>query len=244
MSTKPTTLITGSGKRIGAAMARHLVRQGHDLVLHYHRSQVEAEALAVELRKMGAVVTLVQADLEKPEGLSGFWAGLPPVTNIIHNASRYTRDKLETFGAADLRVHLAVNLEAPLLLTQGFMGQLPAGVAGRVVVLGDDALGWSTSPEFFTYAVSKHAWASVIDLLAAACAPRATANVIALAPTLPGASDSAEMFTRLAAWSPLKRTGSVEEVLTALDCLLASPGVTGQVLGLGNGMGLRSFRAD
>lgn len=221
-----------------------MAARGHDLVLHYHRSQDEAETLAAELRKAGAVVTLVQADLEKPEDLSGFWAGLPPVTNIIHNASRYTRDKLESFNAADLRAHLAVNLEAPLVLTQGFMGQLPAGSAGRVIVLGDDALGWSASPEFFTYAVSKHAWASLIDLLAASCAPRATANVIALAPTLPGETDSPEMFTRLAARAPLKRTGSVEEVLTALDFLLASPGMTGQVLGLGNGMGLRSFRAD
>jgi NAD(P)-dependent dehydrogenase (short-subunit alcohol dehydrogenase family) len=240
---KPSTLITGAGKRIGAAIARHLAAQGHDLVLHYHQSRAEAEALAGELRRIGAMVTLVQADLEHPESLGAFWAGLPPVTTIIHNASRYTRDRVDSFTAADLRAHLAVNLEAPLVLSQGFLAQLPAGAHGNIVVLGDNAMGWSISPEFFSYAVSKHAWAALIDLLAAAAAPRARANVIALAPTLPNSSDTDELFERLAQRAPLKRTGSVAEVLAALDFILAGEGFSGQVIGLGNGMGFSTSRA-
>ena len=237
MSEKTTTLITGAGKRIGAGIARHLAGRGHDLVLHYHTSKDEAESLAAQLRGEGAAVTLVQANLEDVNSLADFWQGLPPCTNIIHNASRYTRDKLADFSVNDLRAHMAVNFEAPLVLTQGFMAQLPAGVAGNVVVLGDDALGWSISPEFFSYAVSKHAWVSIIELLAAAVAPRARANVIALAPTLPAANDPDGMFARLAERAPLKRTGDVADVLAAVDYLLAAVGTTGQVLHLGNGMG-------
>ena len=168
--------------------------------------------------------------------LLDFWQGLPPVTTIIHNASRYTRDKLDSFSVADLRAHMAVNFEAPLLLTQGFMAQLPAAASGNVVVLGDDALGWSISPEFFSYAVSKHAWTSTIELLAAAVAPRARANLIALAPTLPNTTDPDGMFARLAAQAALKRTGDVADVLAAVDYLLGAVGTTGQVLHLGNGM--------
>lgn len=243
MTSKPTTLITGAGKRIGAAIATHLATAGHDLVLHYHQSKSEAEALAAELKKQGATVTLVQADLAKPDALGAFWKGLPPVTNLIHNASRYTRDTLENFTAADLRDHLAVNLEAPLMLTQGYIHQLPKDASGNVIVLGDNALGWSISPHFFSYAASKHAWASIIDLLAASLAPRARANVVALAPTLPGDADPEGLFTRLADHAPLKRTGNIAEILAAIDYLLASPGVTGQVLGLGNGMGIATQRA-
>ncbi len=242
MTPKPTTLITGSAKRIGAAIAHHLAARGHDLVLHYSQSQGAAEALAADLRKSGATVTLLQADLEDTTRLPSLWQGLPPITHLMHNASRYTRDTLESMTPKDLRAHLAVNLEAPLLLTQGFMAQLPKGSAGSVVVLGDGALGWSISPEFFSYAVSKHAWASVIDLLAAALAPAARANVIALAPTLPGAQDPDGLFERLAEYAPLKRTGDVAEVLAAIDYLLAAPGVTGQVISLGNGMALATPR--
>jgi NAD(P)-dependent dehydrogenase (short-subunit alcohol dehydrogenase family) len=243
MSQKPITLITGAARRIGAHIARHLVSEGHDLVLHYNQSWAEAEALAVELRGLGAAVNLVQADLENTATLASFWNGLPSCTNIIHNASRYTRDTVESFTAADLRAHLAVNLEAPLLLTQGFLAQLPEKASGNIIVLGDDALGWSASPEFFTYAVSKHSWNALIDLLAAACVPRVRVNMVALAPTLPNEMDSAELFERLAARAPLARTGTVEEVLTAIDFVLASPGMTGQRIGLGNGMALTTSRA-
>lgn len=234
---KHTTLITGAGKRIGAQVARHLARQSHQLVLHYHRSKGEAETLAKEL---GAI--LVQADLSDPSSLADFWKGLPPVTNLIHNASLYQRDTLVSMMPENLRAHLAVNLESPLVLTQGFLKQLPKDAAGNVIVLGDDALGWSASPEFFGYSISKHAWRSVIDLIAASLAPHARANLIALAPTLMGETDTKEMFERLANRAPLQRTGSVKEVLTAIDFVLKSPGLTGQVIGLGNGMALATSR--
>jgi NAD(P)-dependent dehydrogenase (short-subunit alcohol dehydrogenase family) len=242
MTHQPTTLITGAGRRIGAGIARHLAGRGHNLVLHYHTSKDEAEALALELRGAGALVTLVQANLEDVESLADFWKGLPPVTTIIHNASRYTRDKLESFTVADLRAHLAVNVEAPLVLTQGFMAQLPAGAAGNVVVLGDDALGASLSPNFFSYSISKHVWVSLIELLADACAPTIRANMIALAPTIPGVNDPDGLFARLAERAPLKRTCDVSEVLAAVDYLLGAVGTTGQVLHLGNGMSLATAR--
>lgn len=243
MTTKPTTLITGAAKRIGAAIARHLAAQGHNLVLHYNHSHDEVEKLAAELRDMDVTVTLVRADLEHLPTREAFWKHLPPCTTIVHNASRYARDKIEDFTPADLRAHLAVNLEAPILLTQGFLAQLPAKASGNVILLGDDALGWSNSPEFFTYAISKHSWSAIIDLLASACAPNVRMNMIALAPTLPGEIDDAELFTRLAKKAPLGRTGEVNEVLSAIDFVLASPGLTGQRIGLGNGMALTTSRA-
>jgi NAD(P)-dependent dehydrogenase (short-subunit alcohol dehydrogenase family) len=243
MTTKPTTLITGGAKRIGAAIARHLAGQGHNIVLHYNQSHDAAEKLAAELRELDVTVTLVRADLEHLPTMEAFWKHLPPCTTIIHNASRWGRDTIDSFTPADLRSHLVVNLEAPILLTQGFLAQMPAHAQGNVILLGDDALGWSNSPEFFTYAVSKHSWSSLVDLLAAACAPQVRMNIIALAATLPGDADGEAMFKRLAEKSPLKRTSSVPEVLTAIDFVLASPGMTGQRIGLGNGMALTTSRA-
>lgn len=241
---KPTTLITGAGKRIGALLAHHLAACGHNLVLHYHHSGDEAAALATALRALPAAptVTLVQADLAQPETLATFWRTLPPVTQLIHNASHYARDTLADFSPRQLREHLAVNLEAPLLLTQGFLAQLPPHEPGNIVVLGDGYHGWSISPEFFTYAASKHAWASLIDLLAAACAPRVRANLIALGPTLKGAMEDDALFARLIARAPLQHTGSVPELCATLDFLWASLSITGQTFSLAGGMGLHTAR--
>lgn len=236
---KSSILITGAGKRIGAALTEHLAAQGHALVLHYSRSKQEAEALAAHLKKNHRIeVTLVQADLADSGALKGFWKGLPPCHAIIHNAAMFERDTVDSFTADGLQQHLAVNLQAPLLLTQGFLAQLPKGITGSVVVLGDGSLGASLGPQFFSYAVSKHAWASVIELLAATLAPRARANLVRPGPTLPGLHDDAAVYGRLAERTPLKRISAPEEICAAVDYFLNAPSVTGQVLSLSGGMHL------
>lgn len=241
-SARPTALITGAAKRIGAKLARHLASEGYDIVLHYHRSAREAEALAAKLRALGATVTLRQADLADTALLGRFWKGLPPCTLLVHNASTFVHDSLGTMTASTLRTQVAVHLEAPLLLAQGFMKQLPKGKAGNIIILGDGEFGWCVAPQFFSYAVSKHAWASVIDLLAGAVAPRARANVIALGPTERNAGDSKETFAMLAREVPLKRESRISDVTAAIDYLLTAEGTTGQVISLANGFGLATYR--
>ena len=235
-------VITGAAKRLGAAIATHFASLGYNLVLHHHQSAAEAGQLAERLYETyGVQAQLKQADLSDPAALTDFWEDLPPCGTLILNAATYTRDTLADMKAATLRNQLVVNLESPLMLAQGFMAQLPASASGSITVIGDGTLGWSISPHFFSYAVSKHAWVSLIELLAAAVAPRARANLIALPPTLPNEGEE-EMFARLAARAPLNRTGSAEELLAALDYLRTAPGVTGQVLSLANGMHLTVAR--
>ena len=62
----PVALITGSARRIGAAIARRLHAEGYDLALHYRGSTTEMQALAAELEAIRAnsVLTL-QADLSE-----------------------------------------------------------------------------------------------------------------------------------------------------------------------------------
>lgn len=238
-SHRPTALITGAAKRIGARIAAHLAARGWDLVLHYHQSAAEAQTLAEQLAHAhGVRVTLRAADLSAP--LDTFWQGLPACSLLVNNAAIYERDTLAELTSDRLARHLHLNLQVPLLLSHGFMAQLPSGMPGHIVVLGDGVVGGSIAPGFFSYAASKHAWVSLIDLLAAAVAPRARANLIAMPPVLPNVIEEEGLFARLAARAPLQRTSTPGEVLTALDFLLASPGVTGQVLSLANGAGLVS----
>ena len=240
---RPTALVTGAAKRIGASIAEHLAVNGYNIILHYHRSGDAAQSLAADLTaRFGATVTLQHADLTNPSALENFWRDLPPCELLIHNASQFTRDTLDTMTAETLRQHLAVHVESPLLLSQGFMKQLPTDAEGNIILLGDGALGWSSSPQFFSYAISKHAWGSVIDLLAAACAPRARCNVITIGPTLMNTGDTEEIFNRLAERAPLKRHGTPAEVAQAIDFLIAAPGVTGQTISLANGFGLAFAR--
>src|SRR5882762_1646053 len=64
-------LVTGGAKRVGAAIARRLHREGAKLMLHYRGSEREARALRAELNVARAdSVALVQADLLDIAGLS------------------------------------------------------------------------------------------------------------------------------------------------------------------------------
>ena len=64
-------LVTGGAKRVGAAIARRLHRQGANLMLHYRGSEREARALRAELNVARTdSVALVQADLLDIAGLS------------------------------------------------------------------------------------------------------------------------------------------------------------------------------
>lgn len=236
-----TALITGGGNRIGAAIAHHLAARGWHLVLHYHQSGEAAETLATALRRShGVRVATRRADLAGP--VEDFWRGLPPCDALVLNAALFERDRLATMDEACLARQMQVNFLAPVGLIRGFMAQLPDNAPGSVTILGDGIMGWSISPEFFSYALSKQAWIGALDVIAAACAPRARVNMLALAPTLPGAQDDAAMFMRLAARAPLQRTGTPQEVCAAVEYLLQAPGVTGQVLSLAGGAGLLSAR--
>ncbi|HXS29298.1 MAG TPA: SDR family NAD(P)-dependent oxidoreductase, partial [Steroidobacteraceae bacterium] len=57
-------LITGGARRVGAAIARKVHAAGGTLVIHYHRSALEAQALAAELNAVRpSSVTPLGADL-------------------------------------------------------------------------------------------------------------------------------------------------------------------------------------
>jgi NAD(P)-dependent dehydrogenase (short-subunit alcohol dehydrogenase family) len=60
--TRPSVLVTGGARRIGAAIARAFGEAGWHVIVHYRRSQGEAEALAATLPS----AEIAAADLSQP----------------------------------------------------------------------------------------------------------------------------------------------------------------------------------
>lgn len=203
--------------------------------------------LADEIRAMGRQVALAQADLNDPAAAETIFAAareMPPVTTLIHNASRFERDRLETLTPEAMRAHFAVNLETPLLLTRTFAERFPKGShPGNVICLVDGMRGWSISPTFLSYSLSRLAVEQAIPLLARELAPHIRVNGIALGATLPGVMDKPTTFAKLEWMAPLKRTSHPGEVCDALDYLLRADSVTGQVINLSGGLNLPAWHA-
>ena len=231
-------LVTGAAKRIGRALALDLAAQGFDVAVHYGTSAAEAAATVAEIEARGRRAVALAADLEEEAATASLVgaaaAALGPVTLLVNNAAAFDYDRPETADQRRWAKHMAINLRAPLVLTQGLLAQLPAGAEGNVVNLIDERV-LNLTPHYTSYTVSKAGLWALTQHLASALAPRVRVNAIAPGPTLPDAGMSAERFEALCRATPLGRAPGLDEICRALRLILEAPAMTGQMITLDGG---------
>src|SRR5436309_9640909 len=119
-STRPLALVTGASGGIGAELARELARHGHDVVLAA-RSLAPMEALAEELRGLGAAAIVIAADLSQPGAAAGLARevgerGLA-VDVLINNAGLGAAGRFDRSNPGRVAEMLQVNIVALTELT-------------------------------------------------------------------------------------------------------------------------------
>jgi NAD(P)-dependent dehydrogenase (short-subunit alcohol dehydrogenase family) len=217
-----TAIVTGAGKRIGADIAAALVERGWTVIAHVRSDGDEVPA--------GAVA--VAAELADPDCAETIFAaaqGLPPVRLLVNNAARFTWDGFGEFDSGEFDAHMHANVRAPVLLMEELAARHSGGDALVVNMLDSKVV--APNPDFLSYTLSKHALLAASDLAARALAPKGI-RVNAIAPALmlksPGQSD--ENFRAMHEHNPLRRGVTSADVIAALDYLIASPVVTGELL--------------
>ena len=117
---KKTALVTGAARRIGRTIALALAQGGWDVVVHYSRSEREAQATVADIIALGQRAIALQCDLADEAAvqtlLSRAAAQLGPVSCVINNASLFDYDSAADFSGATLDAHMHTNLVAPVLL--------------------------------------------------------------------------------------------------------------------------------
>ncbi|HEX8482324.1 MAG TPA: SDR family NAD(P)-dependent oxidoreductase [Allosphingosinicella sp.] len=230
-----TAVVTGGARRIGAELCRALARDGWHLLIHYNRSGGEAEALA---RELGNAAT-VGVDLSSPDAAGEVMAaleGLPRARLLVNNASRFVFDGADDFTLEGWEAHLATNLRAPAFLSQAFAARAStgAGEGGGLIVNLLDAKLAQPNPDFFSYTVSKAGLAGLTELCARAWASRGI-RVCGIAPSVTLVSGAQKNFDSVHALNPLGRGVRVEDIVSALRFIIATPTLTGQTLTLDGG---------
>ncbi|HEV2317037.1 MAG TPA: SDR family oxidoreductase [Thermoplasmata archaeon] len=166
---RPTALVTGAGRGLGAALARFLAGAGYDLVLNARTVEhLHAVARSVRACSVGAVE--VAGDISDPATRAALVHAVTAAGRLdllINNASELGRrglGALATYPAEDLDFVLRVNLLAPLALAQDLLPWLRAR-RGLIVNISSDAavMGY---PGWGAYAASKAALDSVSRTLA------------------------------------------------------------------------------
>lgn len=236
-------LITGAGRRIGAATARELHRAGWKVLIHARQSAREASQLADELealRKDSAQP--VQADLLQAENIEQLaqlayqrWGRLDA---LVNNASSYYKTPLGSITPPQLDDLLGSNLRAPLLLTQACARFQTL----RAVVNILDVHAHKPMPGYSAYTAAKAGLWSLTESLALELAPRVRVNGVAPGHMIWATGNNMSEAQKSAELSrvPLKRLGGGDEIAKAVRFLLSEDAayVTGAVLPVDGGLRL------
>ncbi|MEO6218232.1 MAG: SDR family NAD(P)-dependent oxidoreductase [Sphingomonas sp.] len=233
-----TVLVTGAVRRIGAVIARHLAGRGWRVAIHHHHSTDEAEALAAELDADKGRVCVVTGDLALAETAPRLIAGVRaafgvPLMALVNNASLFSYDRPPITEAAALREHVAVNLDAPVLLASALAAQDDLA-AGAVVNILDQKIA-NLNPDFFSYSCGKIALAGATAMLAQALSPRIRVNAVSPGLSLPSLDQSEAEFRAVASENLLRRPVEVSAIAEAVDFLLTARGIHGQNIFVDNG---------
>ena len=231
-------LITGAARRIGAALALDLARNGWDVAIHYHRSEDDARAVVRDIEKLGRKAMALPADLTREQEtvtlLPKATSALGPLTLLINNASAFEMDRIDTVTRASWDLHLEIGLRAPLVLSQAFAKQLPDDRAGNIINMLDQRI-WKPTPYFLSYTVAKMGLWTLTRTLAQALAPDIRVNGIGPGPTLPSPRQTDEQFQRQWDAVPLRRGTTPGEICDAVRYIIAAPAMTGQMIALDGG---------
>src|SRR5918993_2906191 len=223
MQPNRTAIVTGAGKRVGAEIARTLLADGWAVVAHVRREQDSVTDGAVR-------VAADLADADCAQAIFAAAAGLPPVRLLVNNAARFAWDGFGEFNAGEFDAHMAVNVRAPLLLTEAVAAAHDGDADALVVNLLDSKLA-APNPDFLSYTLSKQALAGFTQIAARALAPQGIrVNGVAPALMLRSSGQTEDNFERVHARNSLRRGVEPEDVVSVIRYLISAPAVTGEVV--------------
>lgn len=233
---KPSVVLTGVSRGIGAATARYLSELGYHVIGVARTKPQDFDG------------TFRQIDLGDPSAKQAFAeiAQEFAPTRLVANAGYVDAKLVEDVTDEGFDQTIRVNLQSQIWAMQAMIPAMRAAQFGRIVMIGSRAsLG---KPERATYSASKAALTGLARTAALELAPDGvTVNVISPGPfeTEMFASlqpEGSEKRAKFMANVPMKRVGKPEEIAATIAFFLSegSGFVTGQNLFICGGLSLGS----
>ncbi len=216
-----------------------LADAGCNILIHYHRSQREAESLAKEIANMRRCCATHKADLSDPT----VWPALIQRTVeefgsldiLINNASVFEPMRVADFNVADWDRLFRLNVTAPAALAHHAHPHLAKTGCGKIVNLTDIAADrpWA---DHLAYCATKAALENLTLSLAKALAPAVQVNAVAPGIALfPDHYDDA-LKAKLVAKVPLRHAGTPQDIARTVRFLCEEGDyITGQTIRVDGG---------
>jgi NAD(P)-dependent dehydrogenase (short-subunit alcohol dehydrogenase family) len=233
--------VTGGAVRIGRAIVDALVEAGYAVAIHSNNSRDVAQAACRDIERRGARACVVTGNLADhgevlrliPEAA----ATIGQLTLLVNNAGAFEPDGMGSLDRELFDRHFAVNLRAPLFLSEAFAAQVRPGSNASIVNILDQRI-YKPTPNFISYSLTKFALHTATTTLAQALAPSVRVNAVAPGPTLPSPRQDESAFAAQAAALPLGHGPQPRDVAEAVVYLAGARGVSGVTIAVDGGQHL------
>ncbi len=239
---KQAVLITGVGKRLGLALASHLLANGYHVIGTYRSSY----PVLAELQAQGA--DLYQVDFYQQAQVDSFIeqikANYQSLRAIVHNASDWLPDKIQAGSdikqAQVVEKMMSIHVGIPYQLNLALQSLLRNHESRfKDIIHISDYVAEKGSKKHMAYAASKAALNSLTMSFASLLAPDVKVNSISPAMIKFNEGDDDAYKEKALAKALLPKEAGFSEIINAIDFILASDFMTGRNLQLDGGRHLK-----
>src|SRR6202049_4484571 len=133
-----TALVTGASRGIGRATASALANAGAHVLVHYGRSEQDAESLVAGILSKGGRANAIRADLGTPEGATLLAKEVRTIVGerldvLVLNAGISKAARLADYTVEDFDNLFATNVRGPFFLVQQLLPIL--GDGSNIIVI-------------------------------------------------------------------------------------------------------------
>lgn len=230
-------LVTGSARRIGAAIARNLAECGANVIVHYNHSSKDAESLSASFRALGLDSFAVQADFADTASVGKAMDTVLAKTGGILDALVNSASIYATTGSIEAETCRAVHVLSPLALVERFASIKHRCIASIVNIT--DTRVASTDAAHAEYLEAKRELAALTRALAVKFAPKIRVNAIAPGAVLQEDGKPESDLARLEQFNPLHSHGSPSGLASCVRFLLENDFITGETIHYDGGYHLK-----
>jgi 3-oxoacyl-[acyl-carrier protein] reductase len=234
-------LVTGASRGIGAAIAKRLAADGHEVVINFHHSLDAAITVRDEILATGAKAELARFDVGNRAEASAALAGLltegGPISVLVNNAGVIRDGTFSEMTWDDWSTVLRTTLDGFFNVTQPLVAGMVQQRFGRIINLSSIS-GVRGNRGQVNYSAAKAGIIGATKALALELG-RNKITVNAIAPGLIKTEMIEKIPPAVITQIPARRLGTPDEVAGLISYLASDAAgyVTGQVLQIDGGFG-------